>query len=151
MEEKGKINTEQMILLAAKKVFVRKGYTGSTMQEIANEAGINKSLLHYYFRSKEKLFNAVFHEAFKNFIPRVGEIMTSEPPFFDKIEAFVGIYINLLMENTYLPGFILQEINRNPDKLIHFFQKIGVQMQLIVQLIEEEINSGNIYFIYPFF
>jgi len=150
MGDNGKINTEQIILLAAKKVFVRKGYTGSTMQEIANEAGINKSLLHYYFRNKEKLFNSVFNEAFKNFIPRVGEIMSSEISFFNKIEAFVATYIDLLMENTYLPGFVLQEINRNPDKLIHFFQRIGVQMQIIVHLIEEEINNGNIRPVNPY-
>ena len=58
------LNTEQKILLAAKKIFVEKGLEGARMQEIANEAGINKALLHYYFRSKDKLFEGVFREAF---------------------------------------------------------------------------------------
>jgi len=54
------LNTEQNILNAAKHVFQRKGLDGTRMQEIANEAGINKALLHYYFRSKQLLFEAVF-------------------------------------------------------------------------------------------
>lgn len=150
MAEHEKINTEQAILMAAKKVFIRKGYSGSTMQEIANEAGINKSLLHYYFRSKEKLFNAVFNEAFKKFIPRVGEIMLSESAFFDKITAFVSTYLDMLVENPYLPGFILQEINLNPEKVIFLFEKIGGQTTILIDLINNEISIGNIRPINPY-
>ena len=53
-------STEEKILAAAKKVFVLKGMAGARMQDIADEAGINKALLHYYFRSKEKLFESDF-------------------------------------------------------------------------------------------
>jgi len=143
-------NTEILILVAARSVFVRKGFTGSTMQEIADEAGINKSLLHYYFRSKEKLFSAVFKEAFKQFIPKVGEIMISERSFFEKIEAFVGTYLDLLIDNPHLPGFILHEINRNPEWLIHLFKNIGIQIHLMINLIENEIEKGNIRPINPY-
>ena len=59
MSEK-ELNTEQTILEAAKKIFIHKGMDGARMQEIADEAGINKALLHYYFRSKDKLFEAIF-------------------------------------------------------------------------------------------
>ena len=65
------INTEQKILDAAKEVFQHKGLTGARMQEIADKAGINKALLHYYYRTKDKLFEKVFEYAFSLFIPSV--------------------------------------------------------------------------------
>src|SRR5262245_51487236 len=52
--------TEERIITAARKVFLSKGLAGARMQDIADEAGINKALLHYYFRSKEKLFDMIF-------------------------------------------------------------------------------------------
>jgi len=139
-----------MILEAARKVFIRKGYTGSTMQEIADEAGINKSLLHYYFRSKERLFEAVFVSAFKQFVPMIGQIMTSGISFFDKITGFVDTYLDMLLKNPYLPGFILHEINRNPDWLIRMFKDVGFQTQMIVTMIEKEISDGNIRPVNPY-
>ena len=71
-------DTEQLILEAAKKVFFNKGFDGARMQEIADVAGINKALLHYYFRSKDKLFEAIFFDAFQQFIPRVVENMNAD-------------------------------------------------------------------------
>lgn len=59
--KKTDIKTEQLILEAAKKVFIRKGMHGARMQEIADEAQINKALLHYYYRSKQQLFEAVLY------------------------------------------------------------------------------------------
>ncbi len=68
-------SAEQRILSAAKKIFVAKGMTGARMQDIADAAGINKALLHYYFRSKEKLFETIFKEAVQGFLPRVNQIL----------------------------------------------------------------------------
>lgn len=70
--------TERKILEAAKRVFGRKGLDGARMQEIADEAGLNKALLHYYFRSKDNLFRAVFREVFQSFFPAVFEMMGEE-------------------------------------------------------------------------
>ena len=81
--------TEQKILDAAKQVFLVKGLAGARMQEIADEAGINKALLHYYFRSKEKLFEKILNEAFTNIIPNIITIFTSNLPFFEKIRLFL--------------------------------------------------------------
>ena len=66
--------TETHILDAARKVFVQNGFDGTTMQMIADESGINKALLHYYFRSKDRLFEAVFIEAFSKMIPNLMKI-----------------------------------------------------------------------------
>ena len=81
-------NTEQIILKAARKVFTHKGFDGARMQEIADEAGINKALLHYYFRSKDKLFEAIFKEVITTFFPRIISVLTSDLSLFEKITLF---------------------------------------------------------------
>ncbi|HNA17232.1 MAG TPA: helix-turn-helix domain-containing protein, partial [Ferruginibacter sp.] len=55
-------DTEQKILESARNVFIQKGLAGARMQDIADHAGVNKALLHYYFTSKDKLFNIVFEQ-----------------------------------------------------------------------------------------
>ena len=102
-----KPGTEEIILDAAKKVFTRKGLSGARMQEIADEAKINKSLLHYYYRTKEKLFATVFKAVLNNFLPKGLKILNSDENLFTKIKIFSKEYINLLMKNPYLPLFIL--------------------------------------------
>jgi AcrR family transcriptional regulator len=91
------------------------------MQDIADEAGINKALLHYYFKNKEKLFEVIFMEAANRLFPKINEIFTAELPLFEKIERFCDEYITLVMENSYLPLFVLNEINRDPD---YFLRKV---------------------------
>ncbi len=71
------MSTEEKIFEAAFKVFQSKGFTGARMQEIADEAGINKALLHYFYKSKEKLLEAVFINAFGKLAPQVNEIFNS--------------------------------------------------------------------------
>lgn len=109
--------TEQNILLAARKVFVRKGFDGARMQEIADEAGINKALLHYYFRSKDKLFEAIFQSAFRQIFTNVREMIESDKPVVEKLTFFIDKYIDVLSANPDLPAFVAHEINRNPDRI----------------------------------
>jgi AcrR family transcriptional regulator len=92
-----KDNTEEKIIDAATYVFVKKGMDGARMQEIADRAGINKALLHYYFRSKEKLFDAVFTRIISIAFPRIGQILTSDLPILEKVEKVIDIYLELLM------------------------------------------------------
>ena len=108
-------NTESQILDAAKNVFQRKGMDGSRMQEIADEAGINKAMLHYYYRSKKMLFEAVFKGAFSLLAPQLNKILNDDSSIFDKIKSFSNNYISFVIKHPYLPNFILQELNRNPD------------------------------------
>ena len=85
--------TEATILNAAKSIFQRKGMDGARMQEIANEAGINKALLHYYYRSKQLLFEAVFKNAFKLLAPQLKKVLNSDDSLNDKIKNFTKNYI----------------------------------------------------------
>ena len=111
-------STEQKILEAAKQVFMEKGLDGARMQDIADRAGINKALLHYYFRSKDKLFDVIFMEEARKFLPRIADIMLSEIDLFEKIERFVNGYIDMLLQNPLLPIFIINEVNRNAGEMV---------------------------------
>jgi TetR/AcrR family transcriptional regulator len=144
------LNTELAILEAAKKIFISKGMDGARMQEIADEAGINKALLHYYFRSKDKLFEAIFMEAFQKLIPNIIELMNSELPLFTKIKMFTGKYIETFIENPFVPGFIIHELSRDPDKIVNVIKNVGIDTGIFIRQVESEIERGNIIRIDPF-
>lgn len=113
-------DTEAQILEAAKDVFQKKGMDGARMQEIANEAGINKAMLHYYYRSKQLLFEAVFSNAFSLLAPQLNKILNDESSIEDKVKNFTSNYISFISKHPYLPNFIISEMNRNPN----FFERI---------------------------
>ncbi|OIP04686.1 MAG: hypothetical protein AUJ97_02380 [Bacteroidetes bacterium CG2_30_32_10] len=142
-------NTEKTILEAAKRVFLAKGFDGARMQEIADEAKINKSLVHYYFRSKDKLFDAIFEEAFSQFIPKVAETMASDKDIFEKITIFVDTYIEMFINNPHIPTFILHEINRNPDRIVDLLKNSKINPSLFVVSIMQEMQNGAIKPLHP--
>jgi AcrR family transcriptional regulator len=138
-------STEARILGAARKVFLKRGMDGARMQDIADEAGINKALLHYYFRSKEKLFETIFLEVAAGFLPKVGKILEAQVPLFEKIEMFCEEYINQILQTPYVPIFVMNEINRQPKA---FLQKILLQRNLpiaaFLKQVEDEVKAGII-------
>ena len=143
-------NTEEVILKSAITIFHKKGLAGARMQEIADEAKINKAMLHYYFRSKQLLFEAVFKKAFMQLAPQVQQILNSEDSLFDKIERFADKYISFISENRFLPNFIIQELNNNPEFAEAFFSQseFPKPTHFILQ-IEEEIKKGTIITVDP--
>jgi len=116
-------NTELGILNAAKEVFQEKGMAGSRMQEIADKARINKSMLHYYYRSKQLLFEAVFKNAFRLLAPQLNKVLNDDSELFDKIGNFTNNYISFVIGHPYLPNFVIQELNKNPD----FIEKLRLE------------------------
>jgi AcrR family transcriptional regulator len=139
-----KDSTEDKILEAAKVVFVAKGMEGARMQEIADEAGINKALLHYYFRSKERLFEAIFSEIFKFAFPRLSGIILSDDGIVTKIERFVDAYIDILIKHPFIPGFIIKELNRDPSGLLKLVVKFGLDPQPLFNYIQDSMERGEI-------
>jgi TetR/AcrR family transcriptional regulator len=139
------INTENKILEAAKLVFIKKGLYGARMQEIADEAGINKSLLHYYFRSKDKLFLAVFSSLFATLFNSFNQNNFANLTFEEKITLFLEKYTTLLINNPYLPGFIIQEINHDPDNLANTFNKMGINPEeKLIQFFGNDLKTFQI-------
>lgn len=137
-------STEQQILEAAKSVFLEKGMDGARMQEIADRAGINKALLHYYFRTKEKLFSHIFEDTFQSVFQAVNQSIDNRTDVFTFIEIFVLNYIGVLSHNPYIPNFIFNEMNRNPQFIDQFTGHIHLDKDKLEKLIEKNVEEGKI-------
>ena len=136
-------NTESKILDAAKNVFQSKGMDGARMQEIADDAGINKALLHYYYRSKQLLFEAVFKNAFSLLAPQLNAILNDDSSIEDKIKNFTNNYISFIIKHPYLPNFIFQELNRNPEFISKIQNNIGFpNIDKFKMQLDSEIEKG---------
>lgn len=144
------LSTEQVILNAAISIFQKKGMAGTRMQEIADEANINKAMLHYYYRNKQQLFEAVFMQAFQKLAPQLNLIFASGIGVNEKIRKFTASYIDFILDNPYLPNFIVQELNNNPEFVLKFMSHKGKPDPTpFLRQIEEEIKAGNIKNIPP--
>ena len=109
--------TEHRILEAARAVFIRRGTAGARMQEIAAEAGVNQALLHYYFRSKERLASAVFQQMASRLFPALIMTLGSDASIDRKIDMVVGLYLDNLSRNPFLPGYVISELHHHPDRI----------------------------------
>ncbi|MEO8932717.1 MAG: TetR/AcrR family transcriptional regulator [Xanthomarina sp.] len=138
-------NTEQQILDAAKNVFQTKGMDGARMQEIADVAGINKAMLHYYYKSKQLLFEAVFKNAFSLLAPELNNILNDNSSIEEKVKNFTSNYISFIIKHPYLPNFIIQELNRNPDFILKI-QKNSMLLNIdkFKQQVALEVSQGII-------
>lgn len=138
-------STEQKIFDAAHEIFTQKGMDGAKMQEIADKAGINKALLHYYYRSKEKLYEAVVKAVMAKALPTDRQVIESELPLEEKITRFIDFYIGLISKNTFIPLFIISEINKHPD---HFFENVMPkqlpQPEIFFRQVQDEVAAGRI-------
>ena len=142
-------STEEKIYNAARRIFILKGMEGARMQEIADEAGMNKALLHYYFRSKENLFKAVFKDIFSKFFSKVKVTLFSEITAKEKLIVFIDNYIDLIAANPYVPQFIINEINRDPKVLKSLMFESGIEPQKILEMFLHEIQANNTSIIDP--
>ena len=120
------LHTEEKIFRAATEIFEEKGMSGARMQDISDRAGINKALLHYYFRTKEKLFEAVFEKLAEKMFQKFARVLEQDMPLEEKIQFFYREHISFLQKNPRLPIFILGEIERNPELLDRFLSRINV-------------------------
>jgi AcrR family transcriptional regulator len=116
--------TEARILDAAHTVFLRRGTAGARMQEISKEARVNSALLHYYFRSKERLSDAVFQRAAADLLPAVIDVMASNRSIEEKVEAVIDIELSRLLSAPYLPGYILSELTHHPERIRQFVSAV---------------------------
>ncbi|RXQ94515.1 TetR family transcriptional regulator [Ancylomarina salipaludis] len=144
--EKKIIETQENILDAARTIFAQKGLAGARMQEIADRAGINKALLHYYYRSKEKLFEQVFEEAFKKLIRPLAAFLADDSELFQKIRNICKHYNKILIQYPFIPNFIINEINTNPNRIINLisFEGVAEGKQKTMAQIQTAVKSGKI-------
>ena len=138
--------TEEKIFEAATEVFLAKGMDGARMQDIANHAGINKALLHYYFRTKDRLFNAVFEMIARKMLRKFAPVFDENLSFENKIRFFFKEHISFLQENPALPGFIINEINRNPSRIKKILKNVDIKdlWSMLEKQHREEFKKYNI-------
>ncbi|MGN0834448.1 MAG: TetR/AcrR family transcriptional regulator [Candidatus Spyradosoma sp.] len=135
-----KTKTEAQILSAAKKVFIAKGLEATSMSDIAGEAGISRPSLHYYFRTKENLFLAIFKDIIEEFMPQLGEIIRGSETPEAKVRLFVNKYVDLLAGMPMVPHFVINQIYRDPEGMAELFLSVESRhgnIAYAVKLIDE--------------
>jgi AcrR family transcriptional regulator len=146
-------DAEQRILDAAHNVFVRRGTAGARMQEIADEAGVNKALLHYYFRSKSRLAEAVFQRVARALFGKVVDIARSEVTLEHKVRRIVGVYLEQLSRSPYAPAYIIGEMNHDPDRgrqMVDTIRQLRggdgpeVVLEALQRQLDERVRAGTI-------
>ena len=151
-------DTEQRILDAAHAVFLRRGTAGARTQEIAKEAGVNSALLHYYFRTKERLAEAVFTRAAGQLLPAVIRILASDLELEEKVTRVVEVELTQLSATPYLPGYILSELAHHPERAAQLFStatgmapaEIGARVFKVLRAqINQRVKAGRMHPIAP--
>ena len=138
---------ENKIIDAARAVFIERGYAETSMSEIAARVGINRPALHYYFRTKDKMFQAVFGNIVSSIVPKVFEALTHrEKTIAERIEIIIDAYYALFLENPQLPMFMLRELNRDSNLLISTVQELNVvdTARNALASLQEEMNGGKL-------
>jgi TetR/AcrR family transcriptional regulator len=137
--------TEKLIKEKAKSLFFKKGFLNATTQEIADEAGVNRALIHYYFRSREQLLDTLLMETIQEKRDRVRNILMSEAPFREKIARYIDAVVDYGLTYPYLENFIISETAGHPDKLRDICSKDSVKSSdLIREQLETEIRKKKI-------
>jgi len=140
--------TEKAIVEAATKLFLEKGFASTSTTEIAKEAGCNQAMVHYYFRTKDRLFEAVFAEKFQGFVASIMDISSGDLPFEEKLTQKIGAHFDMLMENPKLPLLFAYELNTNPKRLEAIKKKLGDLPSMVFANfqaeLDVEIEKGNI-------
>lgn len=116
------------------------------MQEIADKATINKGLLHYYFKSKDLLFEAIFNAALRRMVTNLNSILLMENSLEEKIDLIIDAYMNMLARNSALPRFVINELNKDPDKFINKFLNENVKnvFSSFIASVQKEVDAGKI-------
>jgi TetR/AcrR family transcriptional regulator len=152
------VATEQRILDAARAVFVRRGTAGARMQEIAEEAGVNQALLHYYFRTKERLSAAVFQQMASRLFPALMQTLGSELSLDEKVDRLIALYLDNLQRSPFLPGYLLSELHHHPERVEQLLASVSGRnpsdvmppaFARLAQQIDERVRAGSMRPIRP--
>ena len=144
MEYELSTEMENKIVNAATRAFIKKGKAGTSMQDIAEEAGINRTLLNYYFRSKDKLFDLVFQRVFIRFLPDLASVINARLSIDDKVIGVIDRYYSILKESPYTALFVLHEVSTNPERLVSTIQNQGIQPSLLIGEFMSAMEAGQI-------
>jgi TetR/AcrR family transcriptional regulator len=140
-------DSKQRILDTARKHFVQKGFAATRTKEIAEETGFTKAMLHYYFRTKDQLYQAVLEQTISKVLPRLAKAMATEGSFMERTEHLVHTYIEILSKNPELPLFVMSELAQQKASFIAEIQKQAGHFPAIfffIQQMNTEMEEGKI-------
>lgn len=146
ISDKDPHEVKKRILKEAKILFIKNGYNGTSIRDIAKESETNIAMVNYYFQSKYNLFEIIFEEAIDILTQKIFLTLGSDIPFFELIETWINTYYEILFEYPQIPLFILNEVSRNPEKLTtRIKSKNPLQaFETIAKRIEDESAKGTI-------
>jgi AcrR family transcriptional regulator len=141
-------STEQIILEAAEKIFIEKGYNGAKTIDIAKAAGVNHAMLHYYFRTKENLFKQIFEQKAMLLLGFFSIAFEGDYPFFEKLKKGIETHFDFLTTNIDLPFFVLREVIQDKKRRAFIIEKIFPMGEIILEkmnkAIDKEVKKGAI-------
>lgn len=138
---------EARIVDAARQLFIEWGFVGTSMSDIASRAGINRPTLHYYFRTKERMFDAVFGGIVGTLVPRVKDIVLQpDRPIGERVASVVDAYYDVFGANPGLPMFIVREMHRDFDGVVRTIMelRLGQYIESVRQGLQGEMDSGRL-------
>ncbi len=139
------LQTEQLIKVKARELFFQKGYLTATTQEIADEAGVNRALIHYYFESREHLLDLLLDETILEKRERAKSILSSTMPFREKIARYIDVIVDYGLKYPFLENFIISETARHPKKIKDYCERDKYKStDLIRKDLEDEVKSGKL-------
>lgn len=138
---------EARIVDAARQLFIERGFVGTSMSDIASRAGINRPTLHYYFRTKERMFDAVFGGIVGTLVPRVKDIVLQpDRPIGERVASVVDAYYDVFGAHPGLPMFIVREMHRDFDGVVRTIMelRLGQYIESVRQGLQGEMDSGRL-------
>lgn len=142
------ISMEQNILETAEELFLDKGFALTSTTEIARKVGCNQALVHYYFRTKEKLFETIFERLAKTMVSSILRDDDPSKPFEERLRVVIESHFDLLMKHPKLPFFFFNELTTNPKRLEALASKLKVIPSTVLQRfssdLQAEIDRGRI-------
>ena len=124
-------NIEQNVIACAHRLFIEKGYVNTSMSDIAAAVGITRPALHYYFRTKERLFRAIYGDILQEVIPRIHDILIRDIPFMERLDRIIDEYVALFLNNPDLPYFMIGEIQRDVNHLIEAARELKIDKYIL--------------------
>ena len=141
-------DSEVKIIEAAKQVFLEKGLENAKMRDIADTAGISRTALNYYYRTKENLFYKIIEEILEGIIPHFENLLSKDTlSFQERFLGIIDVYADFLSRNNVVPRFVIMEMQRHPQTLFEFVntnQKVKKYLQLLRAMLKREVENKSI-------
>ena len=143
MDNQEKQSKEQLILAAAEQEFLTRGYDGARTTSIAQAAGVTHAMLHYYYRTKEQLFERIVDEKFETMSHSMFAIMGDPSlPIVERIKGGIAAHFDFIAANPLLPRFVINEIVSRPERYEVLYKRAGFAVNSVYNGLQAEVDCA---------